>query len=104
MSDIDIFTMTKQSAERRTRSIDFADKIPTSVTLSSATAVAIVAATGEVVTGSLLASGTCSISGTNASLVILGGSNGVDYKITVTATLSSSDILTADIILRVKDY
>jgi 23S rRNA pseudoU1915 N3-methylase RlmH len=104
MADIDIFSMTKQSAERRTRSIDFADKIPATVTLSSAVAVVTITATGEVVTGSLLATGTCTISGTNASFVVLGGSNGVDYKITVTATLSSSDILTADIMLRVKDY
>jgi hypothetical protein len=104
MVDIDIFSMTKQSAERRTRSIDFADKIPATVTLSSATGVAVIASTGEVVTGSILASGTGTISGTTASFVIMGGSNGVDYKITVTATLSSSDILTADIMLRVKDY
>jgi len=103
MGDIDIFTMRKQPAERRTRTIDFAAKIPTAVTISGATVALVDAETSESL-NSLLASTTGTVSGTTVSFVVLGGTDGRNYKITVTATLSSGDILTADVLLAVREY
>jgi hypothetical protein len=104
MSDIDIFAIEKQSSERRTRSIDFLQKMPSGATISGATVACVVNSTGEVKSGSMLASTTATISGSVAAFVVLGGENGELYKITVTATLSTGDILTADLFMRVRDY
>jgi hypothetical protein len=104
MSDIDIFTIEKQSADIRSRSIDFSKKVPDGVTIESATVLCVVAATNENVSDDMLASTTATISGSVAAFVVLGGENGELYKITVTATLSTGDILTADLFMRVRDY
>lgn len=103
MADIDIFQMTKQSAERRTRTIDFSAKVPASVTITGS-AVACVEALGLTDKSSMLADTTGTRSGDTISFTVLGGEHGKDYRITVTATLSNSDILTADLMLRVKDF
>lgn len=104
MSDIDIFTMIKQSAERRTRAVDFSNKLANGVTITGATIAAVNLLTQENVASSILASTTGTVSGGNVSFIALAGTNNTDYRVTVTATLSNSDILTADVMLRVRDY
>lgn len=103
MSDIDLFFMKKQSAERRTRTIDFSDRVPSGVTISSATVACVKASTLELV-NDMLASTTATVSGGNVSFTVLGGESGVDYRITVTATLSDSEVVTGDVMMRVQDY
>lgn len=103
MTDIDLFTMRKQPAERRTKTIDFSAKLPTGVTISSAT-VAIVDPSTLESHNSMLASTTGTVSGDTVSFVVLGGEGDQEYNITVTATLSSGDILTADVLLSVREY
>ena len=103
MADIDFFTMRKQPAERRTYTVDFSNKVPSAVTIASA-AVAVVDPDTLESHNSMLASTTGTVSGDTVSFVVLGGEDGREYKITVTATLSSADILTADILLSVREF
>lgn len=103
MSDIDVFYMEKQPAERRTRTVDFSAKVPTAATISTATIAMIDAETSKL-DNSMLASTTGTISGGTVSFAMLGGVDGGEYKATVTATLSTGDILTADVLLSVRGY
>ena len=103
MSDLDVFYMRKQPAERRTRTIDFSAKIPTAATITTATLALVDAETNELL-NAMLASTTGTISGGTVSFAMLGGEDGGQYKITATATLSTGDILTADVMLSVREY
>ncbi|TXH49904.1 MAG: hypothetical protein E6Q97_21635 [Desulfurellales bacterium] len=104
MSDIDIFTIEKQSADIRSRSVDFSKKVPDGVTIESATVLCVVAATNENVSDDMLASTDGTVDDSAVVFTVQGGENGELYKITVTATLSTGDILTADLFMRVRDY
>lgn len=104
MADIDLFEIQKQSAERRDRSVDFADKIATGVTISSATATGVEIPTLTDVASTILQSTTLTPSGTTVPFTYKAGAHGKRYRITVTAVLSSSEILTADVFFEVRDY
>lgn len=102
-ADVDVFTMEKQPTDRRSRSVDFAEKVPDGVTIESATVAAVKVDTLEDVADDLLDSENGSVSGTKVSFIVKGGEDGGRYKITISATLSNDDVLTADIFLSVRE-
>ena len=92
----------KQSGEEYSVALEFANKLPSGATLSSATATAIDLIT-KLTDTSILQSTTCTISGTQAIFKIIGGVHGHRYLIDVTAVLSSSDHLMESIELFIID-
>lgn len=104
MSDIDVFAIQKQPGDRRTRAVDFASKLPDTVTITGATVGIVDADTLQDFSASMLASTIGTVDGSSVLIVILGGEDRREYKITVTATLSSGDILTADVLLSVREF
>lgn len=104
MSDLDVFEITKHSTEIRTRSVDFDEKVPTGVTISSATIAAVELPTLTDRASTVLQSTTGTVSGTTVSFIAKAGTSGTRYKITVTATLSSGDKLVAIVFMTIKDF
>jgi hypothetical protein len=93
-------TFSKQPAETYTIGVDFTGKLPAAATISSGT-VAAVDAAGTDMTGTVLASGTATIVGNEARVKVLAGVHGQDYRIRFQVTLSNSDLLEEDVLMRV---
>lgn len=100
MTDPNFFT--KQPSEQTTRAFEYANRLPFSATLSSATLTAYNLSTQATDT-SVLESTTGTVSGTQVRFRAKAGTNGVNYKITCYATLSNGDILEDDVEMRVAD-
>jgi len=90
----------KQPSESYAIGIEFAGKLPAGATLASGTVSAIRLDT-EATDNAVLASTTATISGTQALVKVQAGTAGITYKITFVVTLSNTDILEEDLILKV---
>ena len=104
MSDIDVFSIEKQPADIRSRAIDFSNKVPTGVTIESASLTCVIEETGEDVTSTILVDDAGVVQGESVIITVRGGDDGERYKVTIEATLSTGDILTADIFVDVREY
>lgn len=89
----------KQPAETFTIAVDFTDRMATGEALSSATVTAI-DSKGATQTTTVIASS--SVSSPNVLVRVKAGTDGERYKITVTATTSTTEVYEADVIMRVK--
>lgn len=83
----------KQPREQYTVAIDFADRLPDSVSLSGVTISAIDLATGESIS-TVYNSSTGTISGTEARGFLKGGTSGGRYKITYLVTCNDTPATT----------
>lgn len=94
--------ISKQVSERRALTVDWTDRIPDGVTLSSCAIAAYVlpAATSD---NSILSSTTGTIDGNTASVFLISGTNNTRYRVSFTATLSDSQQLKEDVMLYVKN-
>ncbi|WP_025915798.1 hypothetical protein [Herminiimonas sp. CN] len=88
-------TYVKQPAEKESYSIDYADDLIDSDGIASAVV------TVEPVDLTIVSS---MVVGTRVKVLIEGGTNGVKYKITATATTDDGRILQDEFILKIKDY
>ena len=95
-------TITKQPSEVITYGIDFTARMPSGSSLSSAVASAVFLGDGSNASSSVLTSETCTIASSVAKFTVQSGLNGGDYKITILATLSNSNILENDILMKVR--
>lgn len=89
-------TLIKQPSENRLYSMDFAANLDEGETILSVSSV-VAAPPG------LTLSGSASASGTRASQRILGGTDGVLYKVTFIVVTSSGNTLEGEGFLRVKE-
>lgn len=97
-------TFTKQPSEKQTRAMNYTARLPQgAATLSSATVAAYDDA-GTNVSATILVSTTCTLSADSLSALfrVQAGTDGEDYKITVTATLNNTDILEDDVLMKVR--
>lgn len=94
-------TFDKQPGETYTIAIEFQDKLPAGTALASGTVSGfdIEAVSAD---NTILASTTCTISGTQARAKVQAGANGQSYKLTFLITLDDDSILEEDIIMRVR--
>ena len=92
---------TKQPAEDYDIALDFNGKLPAGASLSSGTVSAIRLDTGADQTAVVLGSTVATISGTQASIHIQAGTDGIQYKITILFTLSTGRHLEEDLIMSV---
>ena len=93
--------LEKQPSENKPLAINFTGKLPAGLALASGTVSAVRLDTGAA-DNSILASTTLTISGAKAILRYLGGSAGVDYKITALVTLTDTvTVLEEDVLLHV---
>lgn len=92
----------KQPSEIITYGVNFTARMPEGATLSSATVSAIFLGDGTSATGTVLLSSICTIVSSTAKFTVQSGINGGDYKITVLATLSNSNILETDILMMIR--
>lgn len=91
-----MFRFDKQPSERLTLALEWSEKIPTGVSVVSATLSAIRTDTSADATSTVLSSSTGVISGTQVKMTVLAGTSGVDYKITILTTFSDGTILEED--------
>lgn len=97
-------TISKQSAEKFSVPIDFADRLPTSATIASGTAAVLKLSDGTDTSASMLTpSATLTISGSEAAATIQAGSSGQEYSVSYTVTLSTGAVLKETFRLKVKD-
>lgn len=96
----------KKAAERWDVAVEFAGKLPTGATLASGVCTATQRDTGADVTGTILNSGSATISGTKAIFHGKAGTSPTDYTITVTVTLTdpSASVLVEHVLLQVRDH
>ena len=95
--------LDKQPVENKPLAIEFKGKLPTGLSLASGTVSALRLDTA-VIDNTILASTTLTIVGTQALLRYLGGTSGVDYKITALVTLSDTlTVLEENLLLHVVD-
>lgn len=92
--------LKKISGETITQLIDYSDRLPSGVSVSSATASAVRLNDGAV-DGTVL--GTVSNTASSVSFVATAGTDGLDYLVTVSATLSNSDVLKDLVLMSVRD-
>lgn len=92
----------KTPNEKISVALELANRLPTSVTISSGTAAAIDVADGTNATTTVLSSATGAVSGSTVTWILQAGTTGHTYAITCLVTLSNSDILEEMVILRVK--
>ena len=91
----------KETGERLTLEIDLTDRLPTSATPSTVA----VTATDETLgtsASSILPSATGTASGAIISFAVYSGTTAHDYDVKVLTTLSNSDVLKENVILKVK--
>lgn len=99
-----INVITKQPGEQYPVEVDFSasGKLPSGTTISSGTVKA--EDSGSDVSGTVLGSTSATISGGNkARVVVKAGTDGKEYKITFTVTLSDGSKLEEEIFMRVKE-
>ena len=96
-----MFTFSKQPAEKYTIAIEFADRLPTGRTISSAAITATIISSGAVATSTVIDTPTATISGTQVQFTVKGGATTVDYKLTATVTLDNGHILEEDVTMKV---
>ena len=89
----------QQPGERITYEIDFSPRLLGSVTVSSATCSAVNLTTGAA-DNTILQSTTCTVTSPNVFFTVTSPTANRRYKVTVLATLSSSDILEEDVEIR----
>lgn len=94
-----IHDFTKHSTEKITKEIDYTDRLPTGVLLSTVSAAAISLMNGAA--ASIL--GTVTISGDEILVPFQGGADGSDYLMTNQSTLSDGSVFTDSILVRVRD-
>jgi hypothetical protein len=89
----------KTPAETETLAVEFLDRLPSGVTVSSGTVTAVDedGTTDETVLGST----TATISGTQTQFVVQAGTHGKFYTVKVTTTLSNSAVRVDEIQMRV---
>jgi hypothetical protein len=92
----------KQPNESYTIAIEFAGQLPAGASLVSGTVSAVRLDTGAT-DNSVLASTTLTISGTQARVKVQAGTDGVDYRVTSLVTLSTSDVLEEDLLMKVRN-
>lgn len=91
----------KQPSETYPIAIDYTNRLPEGLTLSSGTVAALNVQT-NLTDNTVLSSTTGTVSGSKLRAKVQAGVNGSDYKITFTATLSDSSILEDDITMQVR--
>ncbi len=94
-----MFKFYKQPSETYTIAMDFVGRIPPTVTISSDSVTA-VDEDGSDASATVISSSTSS--GTEVQAVVQAGSTGTDYRITISATLSNSEVLEEDVLMRVR--
>lgn len=93
---------SKQPAEAYTIGLEFSGKLPTGASPSSGVVAAFDPA-GTDVSGTVLSGTTATISGTQARIKVIAGTHGVDYRLRFLVTLTNSDILEEDVLMRVEE-
>lgn len=88
--------------EKLTYNLNFTDALDTGVTISSATVTAVRYHDGTSPTSSVLTSGTGTVTGSNkiVQFTIYQTSDGVDYLVTVTCTLSNGNFLKGEVLFK----
>jgi hypothetical protein len=95
-------SVTKQPSEEFTVALDFYGKLPPgNPTISSATASAATYPGGVDATATVISNTSCTVRGTQVRVGVRSGTSGVDYKVTITTTLSDGSILEDDFLLEV---
>ena len=97
-----MLTYTKRPSENYSVAIEWAGKMPTGLTLQSGTLTAVDHGTGADVTGTVLASPSAVIAGTQASFTGRAGNSPTDYLITLTVTLSDGSLRVQEVLLQVR--
>jgi hypothetical protein len=95
-------TFPKQPSESYTVGVDFADKLPTGVTVANGTVTAIDPA-GTDVSGIVLSDTSATISGTKALIRVLAGVHGLAYRLKFVCTLSNNDVREKDLLMSVEN-
>lgn len=98
-----MLTFTKQPSEKYTIAIDYTDRLPVGRSLSSAAVSAIRIDTGADATSTVIDTPTATISGFQVQFTIKAGTSGIDYKLTVVATLDNGHILEDDLTMKVSN-
>ena len=99
-----MYTFRKQPFEEITKGFDLTGKLPTGVTISSATVSAVNDATGFDATSTVLGSTTATIeSNIKMKVKCIAGDNGVDYKITFKGILNNGEKIEEDMLMEVRD-
>ena len=93
-------TFTKQPAEAYTIALEFQGKLPSGASPSSGT-VSATDPNGADASSTVLSGTTATISGTQARIKVQSGSHGVNYRLRFLVTLTSTDILEEDLLMRV---
>ena len=96
-------TFTKKSSEQYPIVWEFKGLLPPGTTLSSGVASAIKVADNSDQTSAVLASPNAIIAGTQATVTVKGGVNGVIYKLTMLVSLAPAGTLSDDILMTVGD-
>lgn len=96
--------IAKQSSEKRPVTVDYEDRLPTAVTVSSC-AVAAYLLPGGTSDNSVISGTAASVDGDGltASIYVRAGTSGRRYKVTFTATLSDTSVFEDDVLLIVED-
>lgn len=90
----------KQPVETYTIAVEFDGKLPTGASLSSGVVAAYDLA-GTDASSIVLSGTTATISGTQASIKVLAGTHGVDYRLRFRVTLTNADVLEEDVLMQV---
>lgn len=96
----------KKPGENFFITLDFTDQLTdlgAGVVLSSGTGVVVDLQTGATVTGTLLASGTATVSGNGLKLRVQAGTDGHNYRVRYSATASDTSVLIEDVLVEVRD-
>jgi len=95
-------SFTKQPTEQYPIAIEFANHLPINTSLNSVLVTAKNSDTSADTTGTVI-SGLGSVVGTQAKVVVTGGTDGERHTITFTVTLDDGSILVEDIIMKIVD-
>ena len=93
-------THTKQPAEKEKITVDFANRLATSETLSSVTVTSILVIDDSDTTATIISGAV--YSGTKISFYVNAGTNGQNHKITISVGTSDAQILEEDIYLNIR--
>ncbi len=91
----------KRPVEDKTYTVNFARVLPAGVTLASVDSV-VITPLGLVTETSPLQSQSNSVSGTKVSANLAAGTDDEDYEIEITATDSNGDIVSDDVLIKVR--
>lgn len=96
---------TKQPAEREAYAIEYADDLATGDTILAAPPpVIVLAVQGSRPNTAPLTLDAVDVAATRVTWWLSSGTNGLTYKVTVTATTASGRILQDEVILKIKDF